>query len=67
MAGEHSMKHKYAVGEKVRVTNHKYNGVEGEIAAIMPWMLVFPGYDVRIDGVIAAVSERSLEKVEETV
>lgn len=55
-------KYKYKRGDRVYVTNHVYNRVEGEIVALMPWTLVFPGYDVRIDGVVVAVSERSILK-----
>ncbi len=59
------MQYKYAVGDRVRVTNHKYpNGADGIIVALFPYMLIAPGYDVKIDGVIMAVSERSLEKIE---
>ena len=59
------VQHKYQAGDKVRVTNHAFKGAEGEIVARMPWMLVFPGYDVRIDGVVVAVSERSLTPIDE--
>lgn len=60
------MKYKYQIGDKVRVTNHKYpNAAEGVIVALFPYMLIAPGYDVEIDGVIMAVSERSLERIEE--
>jgi hypothetical protein len=59
------MKHKYKVGDKVRVTNHKYiNGTEGEIVALMPYTFAAPAYYVRSGGMVAAVSERSLERVE---
>lgn len=58
-----TMQYKYSVGDKVCVTNHKYNGDEGVIVALMPWMLVFPGYDVEIDSVVVAISERSIETI----
>lgn len=58
------MQYKYNVGDRVRVRNHKYYDAEGEIVALLPYGLVKPAYDVRIDGMISAVSERSLEKIE---
>lgn len=58
------MKHKYAIGDKVRVVNHKYiDGAEGEIAALMPYTFVAPGYYVNIGRTPMAVSERSLERI----
>jgi len=58
------MKHKYAVGEKVRVTKHHefVAGAEGEIVGIMLYTFIAPAYYVQIGGSIVAVSERSLEK-----
>jgi len=56
--------HTYQVLDKVRVTNHAYNGAEGVIVDLMPWNLVAPAYYVGINGVIVAVSERSLERIE---
>jgi hypothetical protein len=60
-----AMQHKYSVGDKVRVVNHKYiDGAEGEISALMPYSFVEPAYYVDINGMVTAVSERSLEKIE---
>lgn len=59
------IQHKFAVGDKIRVTQHKTLSVaEGEIAALMPYTFIQPAYYVRIGGMITPISERSLEKVE---
>lgn len=59
------IQHKYAIGDKVRVTNYKHiNGAEGEIAALMPYTFKAPGYYVNINGMINAISERSIERIE---
>ncbi len=60
------MQHKYAVGDKVRViaTSSKMCGRYGTIHTRLPYMLAFPGYDVRFGGEIVAFSEQSLEKIE---
>lgn len=59
------IQHKYAVGDKVRVIQHKtISGAEGEIAATMPYTFIQPAYYVRIGGMITPISERSLEKIE---
>jgi len=59
------MVHKFAVGDKVRVTKrHTWlAGAEGEIVALMRFTFIAPGYYVMIDGSKMALSERSLEKV----
>ena len=51
--------HKYAVGDKVCV-----NGAEGEICALVPFTFVAPAYDVKVNGITFAVSERSIERIE---
>jgi hypothetical protein len=59
------MQHKYSIGDKVHVVNHKYiDGAEGEIAALMPYTFIAPAYYVNINGMINAVSERSIERIE---
>lgn len=59
------MKHKHAVGDKVRVTKpHMMSGAEGEICALVPHTFIAPGYYVRINGMTTAVSERSIERIE---
>lgn len=59
------IQHKFEVGDKVRVTQHKtLSGAEGEIAALMPYTFFQPAYYVRIGGMITPISERSLEKIE---
>jgi DNA-binding CsgD family transcriptional regulator len=59
------IQYKYNVGNRVCVRNHRYYDVEGEIVALMPYSLVAPAYDVQIDGMVVAVSERSLERIEQ--
>jgi len=54
--------HAYSVGDKVRVTGpHMMCGAEGEICAQMPYTFVAPAYYVKVNGMVFAVSERSLE------
>lgn len=55
------VQHKYQVGDKVLVTNNCFKWAIGEITALMPWALVVPAYYVRINGMVAAVSERSIQ------
>lgn len=60
------IQHKFAVGDKVRVIApfSKLYLYSGEIAALMPYTLSRPAYDVRIGDEIVPFSERSLEKIE---
>lgn len=62
-----AMQHKYAVGDRVRITNkeHKLYNFEGEITELMPYTFVEPAYYANISGMVVAVSERSIEKIEE--
>lgn len=57
--------HKYAIGDKVSVKYYRFvNSVKGEIVALLPYKLVAPAYDVQINGMIVAVSERSIERID---
>ena len=60
-----AMKHRHAVGDRVRCINHdhKQYGQRGTIDAILPYTFVAPAYYVLWDGATktVAVSERSLE------
>ena len=68
--GSTPMKHKYAVGDRVRNINPDLAccGQEGVIRAILPYTFIAPAYYVKYDNDSSsrtvAVSERSLEKVE---
>ena len=61
------MQHKYAVGDKVRVIApfSKIYLYLGTIHAQIPFTFASPGYYVDFGGEIIAMSERSLEKIEE--
>lgn len=44
------------------IKQHALFDCEGEIVQLMRQTFVEPGYYVRINGIVAALSERSLEK-----